>query len=146
MKRREFPGNDSNFNIGNMRKLLYSSAKTWVGGLVLHWIFAYFSFVIPGERLAERDTILAFHHPSPSYPLHILIVPKAKYRSLADLPSADHIFELELFSVVNELVKMFNLELKGYRLIANGGNAQEVDHLHFHLISKDPVDEEAGES
>jgi diadenosine tetraphosphate (Ap4A) HIT family hydrolase len=36
---------------------------------------------------------------------------------------------------------MFNLESKGYRLIVNGGNAQEVDHLHFHLISDDIVDE-----
>ena len=129
-----------------MSRLFYSIAKTWVGGLFLHGIFAYFSFIIPGKRLAESDSVLAFHHPSPSYPLHILIVPKAKYRSLADLPSKDHLFELELFSVVNELVKMFNLESKGYRLIVNGGNAQEVDHLHFHLISEDAADEEAGES
>ncbi len=127
-----------------MHKLLYSIAKTWVGGLILHWIFAYFSFAIPGRRLAERDSVLAFHHPSPSYPLHILIVPKAKYRSLADLPSADHLFEVDLFSVVNDLVKMFNLESKGYRLIVNGGNAQEVDHLHFHLISEDFADGELG--
>ena len=41
---------------------------------------------------------------------------------------------------------MFNLESKGYRLIVNGGNAQEVDHLHFHLISDDHVKEEASES
>jgi len=125
-----------------MGKLLYSIAKTWVGGLILHWIFAYFSFVIPVKRLTERDSVLAFHHPSPSYPLHILIVPKSKVKTLADLPSKDHLFELELFSVVNELVKMFNLESKGYRLIVNGGNSQEVDHLHFHLISEDAADRE----
>ena len=124
-----------------MSRLFYSIAKTWVGGFILHWIFAYFSFAIPGKRLAERDSVLAFHHPSPSYPLHILIVPKAKFRSLVDLPSDDHLFEVELFSLVNELVKMFELESKGYRLIVNGGNNQEVDHLHFHLVSDDPVDE-----
>ena len=124
-----------------MGKFLYSIAKTFVGGLILHWIFAYFSFIIPGKRLAERDSVLAFHHPSPSYPLHILIVPKSKLRSLVDLPSKDHLFEVELFSLVNELVKMFNLESKRYRLIVNGGNAQEVDHLHFHLISDDLGDE-----
>ena len=123
-----------------MIRFLYSIAKTWFGGLILHWIFAYFSFFIPGKRLVETDSVLAFHHPSPSYPLHILIVPKSKYSSLVDLPSNDHIFEVELFSVVNDLVKMFNLESKGYRLIVNGGNAQEVDHLHFHLISDDIVD------
>jgi histidine triad (HIT) family protein len=124
-----------------MIRLLYSIVKTWFGGLILHWIFAYFSFFIPGKRLVETDSVLAFHHPSPSYPLHILIVPKSKYSSLVDLPSNDHIFEVELFSVINDLVKMFNLESKGYRLIVNGGNAQEVDHLHFHLTSDDIVDE-----
>jgi len=120
-----------------MKGILYSIAKTWIGGMVLHWIFAFFSFVIPGERLIETGAILAFHHPSPSYPLHILIVPKAKYRSLNDLPSADKEFESELFLAVNDLVQRFDLDECGYRLIANGGSSQEVDHLHFHLISDD---------
>jgi len=45
-----------------------------------------------------------------------------------------------LFSAVNELGKKYNLEASSYRLIANGGSAQEVDHLHFHLISDDYED------
>ncbi|MCJ7566816.1 MAG: HIT domain-containing protein [Anaerolineales bacterium] len=118
-----------------MKRFLFTLAKTWIGGVVLHWIFAYFSFVIPGEKLIETDTLIAFHHPSPSYPLHVLIVPKAKYRTLQDLPSDDQEFESGLFKAVNELVQRFGLVAFGYRLIANGGSAQEVDHLHFHLIS-----------
>jgi len=54
-----------------------------------------------------------------------------------DLPSDDSSFESELFSAVKELVGRFGLEEAGYRFVANGGNAQEVDHLHFHLISDD---------
>ncbi|MEE8356984.1 MAG: HIT domain-containing protein [Anaerolineales bacterium] len=120
-----------------MKHLLHSIAKTWIGGLILHWVFSYFSFVIPGERLVETNSLLAFHHPSPSYPLHILIVPKSKLRSLADLPTEDQLFEVELFRVVDDLVQTFDLYSKGYRLIVNGGKTQEVDHLHFHLISED---------
>ena len=118
-----------------MNRFLFSLAKTWVGGVILHWIIAFFSFAIPGEKLIETESLLAFHHPAPSYPLHILILPKAKYRSLMDLPSNDSVFESSLFLAVNELVQRFGLEDCGYRLIANGGSAQEVDHLHFHLIS-----------
>ena len=120
-----------------MNRLLYSFVKTSIGGLLLHWIFAFFSFIIPGEKLIETDSVLAFHHPSPSYPLHILIVPKTKYQSLNDLPSQDQVFELGLFKAVNELVQKYNLEAKGYRLITNGGIFQEVNYLHFHLISDD---------
>jgi len=120
-----------------MKHFLYSIAKTWLGGLFLHWIIAYFSFAIPGDKLIETDSVMAFHHPSPSYPLHILILPKSKIKSIKDLPSADLVFESSLFSAVNELVQMFGLDGFGYRLIANGGSAQDVDHLHFHLISDD---------
>lgn len=87
-----------------MKRYLFALAKTWIGGVVLHWIFAYFSFVIPGEKIIETDSLIAFHHPSPSYPLHLLIVPKVKYKSLKYLPSDDHSFEADLFKAVNELV------------------------------------------
>jgi histidine triad (HIT) family protein len=120
-----------------MNHFLYSIAKTWIGGTLLHWIFAYFSFAIPGEKLIETDTLIAFQHPSPSYPLHLLIVPKHKFRSIMELPSDGSVFETGLFKAVKELVQRFDLEACGYRLIANGGTAQEVDHLHFHLVSDD---------
>jgi len=110
-----------------------------MGGIILHWIFAYFSFAIPGDKLIETDTLVAFHHPSPSYPLHILIVPKSNYRSIVELPSEGSVFESGLFMAVNELVRKFSLEECGYRLIVNGGSAQEVNHLHFHLVSDDYV-------
>lgn len=38
-------------------------------------------------------------------------------------------------STVQLLVHRYDLEEKGYRLIVNGGQYQEVPHLHFHLIS-----------
>ena len=118
-----------------MKGFLYSIAKTWLGGLFLHWIFATSSFLIPGEKLVETNSIIAFHHPSPSYPLHILLVPRSRLRSLDDLPSADLVFERDLFQAVHDLVEEFDLKRCGYRLIANGGSHQEVDHLHFHLVS-----------
>jgi histidine triad (HIT) family protein len=120
-----------------MKRLLYSIAKTWLGGFLLHWIFAFLSFVIPEEKLIETDSLLAFSHPSPAYPLHILIVPKKKIQSLLDLPTQDQSFEKELFQTVKDLVQIFSLESYGYRLILNGGKNQKVNHLHFHLISED---------
>lgn len=121
----------------NLNELFLTIAKTWLGGLVLHWVFAYFSFTIPGEKLIKNDSLLAFHHPSPSYPLHILIVPKEKINTIEDLPSNDNLFEIELFKAVRSLVDRFELNQFGFRLITNGGSYQEVDHLHFHLISED---------
>ena len=123
-----------------MSRLLYQFAKTGLGGLLLGWVFAYLSFTIPSERLAETDSLIAFHHPSPSYPLHILIVPKGKYKSILDIPPNDPTFLIDLFSVVKNLIQEFNLESKSYRMVVNGGEAQEVNHLHFHLYSDEVVD------
>ena len=135
IRKRKPLGTLNDYSSKRMNRFLYSIAKTRIGSLLLHWIIAYFSFTIPGEKLIETDSLLAFHHPLPVYPLHILIVPKAKFRSLNDLPSDDNVFESGMFLAINMLVQKFNLEAHGYRLIANGGSTQEVDHLHFHLVS-----------
>ena len=94
------------------------------------------SFILPVNRLRETETLLAFHHPRPSYPLHILLVPKRPLRRLVDLTPADADFTADLFQAVASLVAEFDLEAWGYRLIANGGTYQEVPHLHFHLVSE----------
>ena len=46
------------------------------------------SFAIPLHKLRETPTLLAFYHPQPSYPVHILILPKRAIASLADLTAA----------------------------------------------------------
>ena len=93
------------------------------------------SFLLPVKRLRETETLLAFPHPQPAYPLHILLVPKRAIPNLTALTSADAGFTADLFSTVASLVVEFNLEQHGYRLIANGGPYQDVPQLHFHLIS-----------
>jgi len=101
----------------------------WIG-----WIFAHMSFLIPVARLRETSNLLAFHHPSPSYKFHVLIVPKREVVSLAQLDPKDAAFLTDLYSTVQSLVNEF--QLKAYRLIVNGGEYQDFPHLHFHLISE----------
>lgn len=98
--------------------------------------FAYMSFAIPFERLRETATLLAFYHPRPAYPVHILLVPKRPYRSLLDVDPQDDDFLRDLFTTVQTLVREMGLEEGGYRLIANGGAYQDIPILHFHLVSE----------
>jgi histidine triad (HIT) family protein len=99
-------------------------------------MFAHMSFAIPVRRLRDTPTLLAFYHPQPSYPFHVLIVPKRAIAHLSDLTPADVDFTADLFQTVSSLVDEFHLEGAGYRLIANGGAYQDVPQLHFHLISE----------
>jgi histidine triad (HIT) family protein len=94
-------------------------------------------FALPLQRLRETSTLLAFYHPQPAYPLHILIVPRREIASLAELdPVQDAAFLADLFATVQSLVAELHLEQPGYRLIVNGGEYQDFPYLHFHLISE----------
>lgn len=103
---------------------------------IVGWFFAHMSFAIPFHRLRETETLLAFHHPQPVYPLHILLVPKQAVGKLSDLDPADSRFLSDLLAAVQSLVSEFGLEQTGYRLIVNGGEYQDFPHLHFHLIAE----------
>jgi histidine triad (HIT) family protein len=98
-------------------------------------VFAHMTFATPVHRLRETASLLAFHHPQPGYPVHILLVPKKTIANLAALTAADPDFMVDLFSAVQSLVAEFQLEKAGYRLIANGGSYQDFPQLHLHLIS-----------
>lgn len=100
---------------------------------LIGWVFEHMSFMIPVQRLRETSTLMAFQHPKPSYPFHVLLVPKKAVASLKEFDSHDSEFLLDLYSTVQILVDEF--QLSAYRLIVNGGDYQDFPQLHFHLIS-----------
>jgi histidine triad (HIT) family protein len=112
------------------RKIAHHAASRFLITL----IFSRLHFLLPVKRILETDALLAFHHPHPSYPLHILLTPKRPLAGLPDLTADDADFMADLFQTVQRLVAQFNLEQSGYRLIVNGGAYQDIPHLHFHLI------------
>jgi histidine triad (HIT) family protein len=111
-------------------------ARTRPAGKLIAWIMAHMSFLIPAQRLHETATLVAFYHPQPSYPVHILIVPKRAIGSLIDISQADQPFLVDLFDCVRQLVQKLHLDRQGYRLVANGGDFQDIAQLHFHLIAE----------
>ena len=116
-------------------RFLLSLARSSIGKFVIGWIFEHMSFAIPVKRLYETDTLLAFYHPRPNYPVHILLVSKKGISSLMDVTQDDDPFLEDVFRTAQILVERLNLADSGYRLILNGGEYQEVPQLHFHLIS-----------
>lgn len=92
------------------------------------------SFAIPVKRLRETETLMAFYHPKPAYPFHVLLVPKKAVPSLKEFDSTDIAFLRDLYATVQNIVTEF--QLPAYRLILNGGEYQDFPQLHFHLISE----------
>ncbi len=108
-------------------------ALLWFFAPFIGWMFAHMSFAIPVNRLRETETLMAFHHPKPTYPFHVLLVPKKAVKTLMEFDPSDSAFLADLFSAVQSLVEEFHLP--SYRLIVNGGENQDFPQLHFHLVS-----------
>ena len=123
-----------------IRRFLFALARSSIAGWIVGWIFAHMSFVIPVNRLRETDTLIAFHHPKPSHPVHILLVPKRKLPNLMAISTVEADFFIDLYRITQELVVEFELEKPGYSLIVNGGAYQDVPQLHFHLVSDGAAD------
>ena len=92
---------------------------------------------IPAEIVYEDDLAIAFKDIHPQAPIHILVIPKARYVSWDDF--SGHASEAEIagfIRAVGHVARDAGLPAPGYRLLANiGGHGhQEVAHLHVHIF------------
>lgn len=97
---------------------------------------------IPAKKVYEDEFALAFHDINPQAPVHVLVIPKGEYISMADFTAhapADLI--AGFFRAVGTVAKDLGLVEPGYRILANAGtNAhQEVPHLHIHIFGGRPL-------
>lgn len=89
---------------------------------------------VPKEFLYESDTLVSFPDINPSAEVHILIIPKEHIGGIKDLEAGHGSLLTEVYGTVKKLVSKYNLEDNLYRVVVNGGKAQHVPHLHFHLL------------
>ena|SRR5271154_3647423 len=101
------------------------------------------SGAIPATKVFEDDVTIAFRDIRPQAPVHILVVPKRHFASLADLGVTGENEALlgHLLAVVNQIAHAEKLA-HGYRTVINTGpdGGQTVDHLHLHLLGGRPME------
>ena len=91
------------------------------------------------QVVAETDTVLAYHHTRPFWPVHIVVIPKRHIPSLTDLGDADETILQELLSVVRKVARDIERQHGKARVLTNLGDYQDSKHLHFHINSGEPV-------
>ena len=79
----------------------------------------------------ENQYVLAFEDVNPQAPIHILVIPKKHETEMKNL-AIDKIWE-----AIQTVVKIKNINNKGFRVIMNWGQhgGQEIAHLHFHILA-----------
>ncbi|MGL6043543.1 MAG: histidine triad nucleotide-binding protein [Sandaracinobacteroides sp.] len=97
---------------------------------------------IPAKRVFEDAHAFAFHDINPQAPVHVLVIPKGPYVSLADFTAnAPDALVAGFWRAVGEVARQLGLEQPGYRILANAGpdSHQEVPHFHVHIFAGRPL-------
>jgi histidine triad (HIT) family protein len=84
------------------------------------------------EFLYEDDHVVAFNDQHPQKPVHILVIPKQHVKEFFELNNDEILPSVR--KAIQQMITEKDLRSKGYRIEVNGGGAQLVDHLHFHLL------------
>ena len=87
---------------------------------------------INSKIVYEDDIVISFMDISPSSMGHVLIIPKEHHD---DFTTANDVIAY-MFEIADKIGKniMEKLNQTGYTLLINYGTAQEVKHLHLHII------------
>ena len=79
----------------------------------------------------------------PRAKIHLLILPKGEYESFTTFSQkASDKEKLDLYEAINEIIKEYNLNENGYRLVANTGNygGQSIEHFHIHILGGEKLE------
>ena len=81
----------------------------------------------------ETENILAFYHTKPSFPLHIVIIPKAHTLDLTTCIEDLGDIIPEMMDVLKIVIQKVMNQYGGCRLTTNFGKFQQTRHLHWHV-------------
>jgi diadenosine tetraphosphate (Ap4A) HIT family hydrolase len=97
---------------------------------------------VPCKRVYEDEHALAFHDINPLAPVHVLVIPKGSYVSMADFGAKASDQEIAgFFRAVSRTAEQLGVGASGYRMLANAGRDanQEVPHFHVHIFAGAPL-------
>ncbi len=97
---------------------------------------------IPSKKVLESNFALSFYDINPQAPVHVLVIPKGPYVSMADFSENASSEEIvDLWRTVGETAKKLGLVEGGYRILSNHSTHahQEVFHLHIHILGGHPL-------
>ena len=101
---------------------------------------------IPSTKVYEDNLCYAFRDINPQAPTHILVVPKAHIRSVAEVNKHNEALVGHMFTVIAKIARDEGLDEGGCRVVSNCGPdaCQSVPHLHFHILGGAKLGERMG--
>jgi len=92
---------------------------------------------IPCHRVFENEKVLAFLDIAPVNYGHALVVPKAHYANMEEIPEDALCETVKIVKIVGKALKE-GLAAPGYNVSINNDpvSGQVIPHIHFHVIPR----------
>ncbi len=97
------------------------------------------------DRVFESESVVAYRHTHPSYPEHIVVLPKEEIDDFLCLDPTSTL-ATELASALQSVAAKVITEHGKCRVITNLGDYQDTKHLHWHVVSGDRLNDAGTES
>ncbi|MEU4252327.1 histidine triad nucleotide-binding protein [Amycolatopsis sp. NPDC026612] len=96
---------------------------------------------IPADVVYQDETTFAFRDIRPQAPVHVLVVPRKRYRNVGELGAADPQLLADVVAAARKVAELEGILESGYRVVFNsGGDAgQTVFHVHAHVLGGEPL-------
>ena len=94
------------------------------------------SGAIPVKPVFEDEHLVAFPDLNPVAPVHVLVIPRKHFSSLAAAEPEDAALLGHAMLTLPKIAQLMGIAETGFRIVANTGKdgGQSVMHLHWHIL------------
>jgi len=96
---------------------------------------------VPSSKVYETEQAYAFLDIHPASPYHTLVIPKAHYTNIFDIPESEL---FEIVRVIKSVTTLYQrkLGIENLQIVNSSGSEaqQDVFHIHFHIVPRQEGD------
>lgn len=91
---------------------------------------------IPSKIVFEDPQAVAFEDINPQAPVHVLVIPRAHFATLDEVPEGEEPLLGHLVGIAIRIAREKEINESGYRIVVNcqAAAGQSVFHIHVHLL------------
>ena len=89
---------------------------------------------LPVSVVFEDERVLAFHHPDPGAPIHVVVVSKSHIASLLSEEATDGQLLASVLRAVQVSARSLGLDQAGFFVRANAAAPGVTPHMHWHVM------------
>ncbi|ATY13578.1 histidine triad nucleotide-binding protein [Amycolatopsis sp. AA4] len=91
---------------------------------------------IPADVVYQDDATFAFRDINPQARVHVLVVPRKRYRNVGELAEADPELLSRVLLTARKVAELEGISGSGYRVVFNtdADAGQTVFHVHAHVL------------